>query len=96
MVQPFTSQNAAGAKSSNGVLLGFSELFRKFYTAFRSRKCSEEFILTLTEGHQKFFFLAMRLELSLEDKIFYFNGDATNEETKVGPNKVTGLLIMAD
>ena len=24
-------------------------------------------------------------------KIFYFNGDATNEETTVGPKKATGL-----
>ena len=29
----------------------------------------------------KFFFLAVRLEHSYED----YNGDATNEETKVGP-----------
>ena len=31
--QLFTGQNPTGAKSSNGVPLGFSELFRKFYAA---------------------------------------------------------------
>ena len=31
MLQPFTSLNPAGAKRSNGVVLAFSELFRKFY-----------------------------------------------------------------
>ena len=36
----------------------------------------------------KFFFLAMRLELSLRYSI---NGEATNEEIKVGPKKPTGL-----
>ena len=31
MFRPFTGQNAAEAKSCNGIQLGFSEFFRKFY-----------------------------------------------------------------
>ena len=38
----------------------------------------------------KFFFLAMHWNFPV--KILYYNGDATNEETKVGPKKATGLL----
>ena len=50
--QPITGQNPAEAKSSktNGVLLGFSELFTKSYAGIEYSevaKCSEEFILTL-------------------------------------------------
>ena len=54
MFRPFTGQNRAGAKSFNGILLGFSELFRKFdatevYSEV-AKKCSEVLILTCMEG----------------------------------------------
>ena len=65
MFLPFTGQNPAGAKSSNGVLLGFSELFRKFYaTEVYSEVAS--LYSHLQRVNRKFFFLAVRLELSLE------------------------------
>ena len=53
MFRPFTGHNPAGAKSPNGVLLGFSLLFRKFCAAEQYTevaKMLEEFILTLMEG----------------------------------------------
>ena len=52
-------------------------------------KCSEEFILTLTKGQNnslEIFFPGRGLGFPL--KIFYYNGDATNEETKVDRKKV--------
>ena len=78
--------------------LGFSELFRKFYTTevYSEVAQSSRRVYTHTYGKakmipSKFFFLAVCLELSLFPfKIFYYNGDATNEETKVGSKKVTG------
>ena len=57
MFRPFTSQNPAGAKSSNGVLLGFSELFRKFYAAEVYSEVVKMFrrVYTPTYGGRKLF-----------------------------------------
>ena len=53
MFRPFTGQTPAEANSSNSVLLGFSELLRKFYTAevySEAAKMLRRVLLTLVEG----------------------------------------------
>ena len=74
MVRPFTGQNPAGVKSSNGVLLGFSELFRRFYAeevyseaAKKNQKSLYSHLWMAKMISWNSFFLAVHLELSLED-----------------------------
>ena len=91
MFRPFTGQNPAGAKSSNSVLLGFSQLFRKFCTA----EVNSEVVNSEVVKHfRKSLYSHLRRSKMISWKfaivrleIFYYNGDATNEETKVGPKK---------
>ena len=56
------------------VCSGVVKVFRRVY------------ILPLTEGQKKFFFLAVQLELSFENILLQY-GVANNEETKVGQKK---------
>ena len=73
ILPPNLSPSLAAVKSSNGVL-GFFELFWKFYAVEEYSEVVKVFrrVYTRTYGRQKmipwkFFFLAVRLELSFED-----------------------------
>ena len=87
--QSFTSQNPAVPKSSN-VILGSFEQFRKFYAVEEYYEVAKMFRRVYTYVHLwrakmipwKIFFLAVHFL-----KIFLYNGDASNEETKVCPKK---------
>ena len=78
-------------RSVNGVLLGFSELFSKFYVTEEYSEAAKMFRVVYTptmEGEND------SLEVFLWPcvwnfplKIFYYNDDATNGETKVEQKK---------
>ena len=84
--------NPAGAKSSNGILLGFSKLFRKLYATEEYSEVVKMFrrIYTHTYGEPKLFlgsFSSWPCAWKFPLKMFYYSGDASNEE----PKKATGL-----
>ena len=87
MFRPFTGQYPAALKSSNGILGSF-ELFRKLYAMEEYSEVAEmcRRILAHTYGGQLEVFLPPGRAL-LENSLIEWNGDATNEETKVRSKK---------